>query len=289
MLSSCASPDLVTVDASLGRSSSSCSPPLKPLCTVVSVPPSPSSFYSKPSPPRKPHLQIACHAFKKPTTIEDRPKTDAQFSVEFDNESGGAQTIIRLTAPGKPGLLQVVITALKDLGLGVSKATIDYENGVLCEKFWVQGPMGAKIQDPKDIKNVQRVLTNAINEPAFVQDKTAKRPPPKMLVKQEVMPEESIEFRRRTDLLFGLMDQYLKNDVFSIQKSIVDHVEYTVARSRFRFDDFEAYQATAHSARDRLLESWNDTQQFFKDKNPKRVYYFSMEFLLGEEFVFLAS
>lgn len=139
-------------------------------------------------------------------------------------------------------MLQIVITALKDLGLGVSKATVDYENGILREKFWVQGPMGKKIQDPNDLKNLQRVLKNAANEPTYVPDKFSKRPPPKMLSKQELMPEESIEFRRRTDLLFGLMDQYLKNDVFSIQKSIVDHVEYTVARSRFRFDDFEAYQ-----------------------------------------------
>ncbi|KAI5081083.1 hypothetical protein GOP47_0004266 [Adiantum capillus-veneris] len=281
MLSSCASQDLLTVNGSLGRSFAPCAPPPKPLCTAMSIPPPLSSFCNNPSQPRNPHLQISCHAFKKPATIEDRPKTDVQISVDFDNESDKAQTIIKLTAPGKPGLLQVVITALKDLGLSVSKATIDYENGILREKFWVQGPMGAKIQDPKDIKNVQRVLTNAINEPSFVPDKAATRPPPKMLAKQDLMPEESIEFRRRTDLLFGLMDQYLKNDVFSIQKSIVDHVEYTVARSRFRFDDFEAYQATAHSARDRLLESWNDTQQFFKDRNPKRVYYFSMEFLMG--------
>jgi len=38
--------------------------------------------------------------------------------------------------------------------------------------------------------------------------------------------------RRRTELLDSLMDTYIKNDVLSIQKSIVDHVEYTVARSR---------------------------------------------------------
>lgn len=48
--------------------------------------------------------------------------------------------------------------------------------------------------------------------------------------------------RRRTELLYSLMDTYIKNDVLSIQKSIVDHVEYTVARSRYKFDDFEAYQ-----------------------------------------------
>ena len=42
------------------------------------------------------------------------------------------------------------------------------------------------------------------------------------------------------------------------------HVEYTLARSRYKFDDQEAYQATSLSLRDRLIESWNDTQQYFK-------------------------
>ena len=44
----------------------------------------------------------------------------------------------------------------------------------------------------------------------------------------------------------------------------MDHVEYTLARSRNKFDNQEAYQATALSLRDRLIESWNDTQQYFK-------------------------
>jgi starch phosphorylase len=58
-------------------------------------------------------------------------------------------------------------------------------------------------------------------------------------------------------------------------------VEYTLARSRFKFDDTEAYLATAHSLRDRLIEVWNDTQTYFREQNPKRVYYLSMEFLMG--------
>eukprot|EP00250_Pteridium_aquilinum_P013829 c21597_g1_i1 orf=564-3617(-) len=279
MLSSPAAQDLLSFHGKLSPSSPASSS--ISVCTVVSSPPSFSSFGSNPSQLRKTHLQILCQAIKKPPAVEDRSKMDVHTSVDFDNESDEALTIIKLTAPGKPGLLQVAITALKDLGLGVTKATVDYENGILREKFWVKGPMGNKIQDSNDLKNVQRVLRNAINEPAYVPDNFPKRPPPKMVSKQGLMPEESVEFRRRTDLLFGLMDQYLKNDAYSIQKSIVDHVEYTVARSRFRFDDFEAYQATAHSARDRLLESWNDTQQYFKDKSPKRVFYFSMEFLMG--------
>lgn len=59
-------------------------------------------------------------------------------------------------------------------------------------------------------------------------------------------------------------DTYRHNDVLSIQKNIVTHVEYTLARSRVQFDNFEAYQATAYSLRDRLIEQWNDTQTWFK-------------------------
>ena len=44
----------------------------------------------------------------------------------------------------------------------------------------------------------------------------------------------------------------------------MSHVEYTLARNRYGFDTLEAYQATAFSLRDRLIQSWNDTQQYFK-------------------------
>ena len=59
-------------------------------------------------------------------------------------------------------------------------------------------------------------------------------------------------------------DTYTQSDVLSVEQSIVGHVEYTLARSRYKFDDQEAYQATSLSLRDRLIESWNDTQQYFK-------------------------
>ena len=87
------------------------------------------------------------------------------------------------------------------------------------------------------------------------------------------------------ELLYGLLDSYLKNDVVSIQESIVHHVEFTLARSRYKFDTREAYFAAAHSLRDRLIERWNDTQAWIKHKDPKRVYYLSMEFLMGRTFL----
>lgn len=102
--------------------------------------------------------------------------------------------------------------------------------------------------------------------------------------------------------------------MFSVQHNIVNHVEYTIGRTRYRFDDFEAYQArpglcthpflpeptrlpssrsaqcshallrafqaASYAVRDRLIESWNDTNQWYRQSDPKRVYYLSMEFLM---------
>jgi len=50
------------------------------------------------------------------------------------------------------------------------------------------------------------------------------------------------------------MGTYLGRDNRSIQKQIVNHIEYTLGLTRFNFKDFNAYQATAYSVRDRLIE-----------------------------------
>lgn len=39
-------------------------------------------------------------------------------------------------------------------------------------------------------------------------------------------------------------------------------------------------QAASYAVRDRLIESWNDTNQWYRQTDPKRVYYLSMEFLM---------
>jgi hypothetical protein len=163
----------------------------------------------------------------------------------------------------------------------------------------------------------------------------------------------------KQEKLWALMASYLASDVHSIQRSIANHVEYTLAGSRFNFDQFRAYVATAHrcdafprpaapppsaaprhraplsiarararvrarddaratavtlrarrsspraplpalacprppslapasppcspprSIRDRLIESWNDTNYHFEQMQVKRVSYLSLEFLMG--------
>ncbi len=70
-----------------------------------------------------------------------------------------------------------------------------------------------------------------------------------------------------------------KNDIESIEKSICRHVSKTLARSSSNLDGFAAYQATAFSVRDRLIDLWNATQQCHTMSNSKRVYYLSLEFV----------
>jgi starch phosphorylase len=43
----------------------------------------------------------------------------------------------------------------------------------------------------------------------------------------------------------------------------------------------ERYEAVAHSVRDLLSQRWHRTEQTYNRTNPKRVYYLSMEFLIG--------
>ena len=84
----------------------------------------------------------------------------------------------------------------------------------------------------------------------------------------------------KNEKIWELMGKYEGRDAKSIQKSIVTHVEYTLAMTRFDFSNFACAQATAYSLRDRTIESWNDTNLFFKHQNAKCVYIFSMEYQL---------
>jgi starch phosphorylase len=85
----------------------------------------------------------------------------------------------------------------------------------------------------------------------------------------------------RSERIWQLMATYLKSDIPSLQVSIVNHIEYTLACTRFSFSEESAFRATALSVRDRLIESYNDTNQFFHETDTKRGYYLSMEFLVG--------
>mmetsp|Transcript_154027 Transcript_154027/g.492463 ORF Transcript_154027/g.492463 Transcript_154027/m.492463 type:complete len:895 (-) Transcript_154027:127-2811(-) len=93
--------------------------------------------------------------------------------------------------------------------------------------------------------------------------------------------EDAEEEPSRHDKMWKLMDSYKSNDVEAIQKDIVSQVEYSLACTRFRFSREDAYRAASFAIRDRLLESFNDTNAWYAEKDAKRAYYLSAEYLQG--------
>lgn len=75
--------------------------------------------------------------------------------------------------------------------------------------------------------------------------------------------------------------QLLKPDVDSVSANIVHQLESSLARRPFNTDEIAMYQASALSVRDHLISKWTDTQTFYTQARVKRVYYFSLEFLMG--------
>lgn len=65
------------------------------------------------------------------------------------------------------------------------------------------------------------------------------------------------------------------------ESEAVRHIETTLARSLLNCDEGAAYAGTALAFRDRLVIEWNKTQQNQTTADQKRVYYLSLEFLMG--------
>ncbi|OJK04803.1 hypothetical protein ASPACDRAFT_1851763 [Aspergillus aculeatus ATCC 16872] len=65
------------------------------------------------------------------------------------------------------------------------------------------------------------------------------------------------------------------------ENELVRHIETTLARSLYNCDELAAYSGTALAFRDRLIIEWNKTQQRQASADQKRVYYLSLEFLMG--------
>ncbi|KAJ1656357.1 Non-essential glycogen phosphorylase [Dispira simplex] len=66
-----------------------------------------------------------------------------------------------------------------------------------------------------------------------------------------------------------------------VQDAVIRHLSTTMVKIPKQVDSFATYMAAAYSVRDRLIQRWNETQEYHESLQVKRVYYMSMEFLLG--------
>lgn len=66
-----------------------------------------------------------------------------------------------------------------------------------------------------------------------------------------------------------------------ISLSFQNNCEYTLAKDQYTATKRDSYMALALAIRDRIVERWIKTQQHYHKNNVRRVYYLSMEFLIG--------
>jgi len=70
-------------------------------------------------------------------------------------------------------------------------------------------------------------------------------------------------------------------DVASVSKSIVNRLVFSVGKDDITATARDWFHATAFMTRDRLIERWMETMRSYYVADAKRVYYLSMEFLMG--------
>lgn len=76
-------------------------------------------------------------------------------------------------------------------------------------------------------------------------------------------------------------NKLLGMDAESIKHDFVNHMEYSLGKDEYAATAQDCYSSIALTARDRLIERWIMTQQTYYKTNAKRVYYLSLEFLIG--------
>ncbi|VDM95217.1 unnamed protein product, partial [Onchocerca ochengi] len=70
-------------------------------------------------------------------------------------------------------------------------------------------------------------------------------------------------------------------NVTNIKNSFNRHLHFSIIKDRNVATPRDYYFALANTVRDHLVSRWIRTQQYYYDKDPKRVYYLSLEFYMG--------
>ena len=70
-------------------------------------------------------------------------------------------------------------------------------------------------------------------------------------------------------------------DPDSLRRAFADHLQYSQGTDEHTATRLDRYFAVAYTVRDRMMRRWIQTQQAYYKRDAKRVYYLSLEFLMG--------
>ena len=76
-------------------------------------------------------------------------------------------------------------------------------------------------------------------------------------------------------------DRRVEMSVAGLKEDFAWHLRYSIAKADCHATERDEYTAFANAVRDRIVERWINTQEVYLQKNTKRVYYLSLEFLMG--------
>ncbi len=76
-------------------------------------------------------------------------------------------------------------------------------------------------------------------------------------------------------------DRRVEMNVEGLKEDYAWHLRYTLAKVPDTSTPRDQYTAFAYCVRDRMTERWIETQAIHHDQNVKRIYYLSLEFLIG--------
>ena len=76
-------------------------------------------------------------------------------------------------------------------------------------------------------------------------------------------------------------DRRVDMSVQGLKEDFAWHLRYSLAKGDTRVTEHDQYTAFANAVRDRIVERWISTQEEYGRQNTKRVYYMSLEFLIG--------
>ncbi|HLD14016.1 MAG TPA: glycogen/starch/alpha-glucan phosphorylase, partial [Burkholderiales bacterium] len=70
-------------------------------------------------------------------------------------------------------------------------------------------------------------------------------------------------------------------DIASVKHFIDNRLTYTIGKDTYTATDRDWFHTVAYVVRDRLIERWMETQRSYYHADAKRIYYLSLEFLIG--------
>ena len=141
---------------------------------------------------------------------------------------------------------------------------------------------GEKKEKQEEIHNI--IVENDIGETKenpkndLNKDKENKEEKSKPKNKKEKIPNF---FEINKEKIKLLVSPILPKDKTSIQKSILNHVNYTLGTHYININNETLFFSTSSSVKNILQSRMNKTEEYIIKNNPKKIHYMSIEFLLG--------